>query len=185
MGRSLVSLESLGIELPTAPEGEFIVDDKHHYNSYAFDEATFILSPLGEKAYHAKNEQALKLHHALLLAVNLATEYGTQISSDATQLHDVETKHHGVQRIGYSHGFSIGYVKTPDRLGAMTEFMTLPDHAHAQPRKLACVLAQSAVWLCAVPKTHLEQFHDGLVEAPSLSLETQKQLQDQIYRYSR
>ncbi len=185
MSRSLVSLESLGIELPTAPEGEFIVDDKHHYNSYAFDEATFILSSLGEKIYHAKNEQTLKLHHALLIGVNLATDYGTQIASNAMPLHDVATKHHGSQQIGYNPDFSVGYVKTVDRLGALTEFMTpSPDCAHDQPRKLACVLAQSAVWLCAVPKTRLEQFHDGLVEAPSLPLDAQKQLQDQIYRYS-
>lgn len=181
MSRSMVSLESFGIVLPKVPDGEFIVDDKHHYNSYAFDEATFILTLLGEKIYHAQNEQASKLHHALLVGVNLATDYGTQIASETMPLYDVATKHHGTQQIGYTPGFSVGYVKTGDRLGALTEFMTSPDHAHDQPRKLACVLAQSAVWLCAVPKTRLEQFHDGLVEAPSLPLETQLRIQDEVY----
>lgn len=181
MSYSAFSFESFGLEFPKECDGEFVDSNERHFSSYSFEDATFILSPTGEKVYRAQSKHSNNLQRALLTGVNLATDYGTQVALEAIQLHSIATKHHGEQKIGYDSNLAIGFVKRDNRLEAFTEFITSPDRPKNQPQRLACVMAESAVWLCAVPKTRLEQLHDELVEAPSLPLETQLRIQDEVY----
>lgn len=183
MSHSMPSFESSYIKFPVKPDGDFIDEDERHFGSYSFDETTFTLNPIGEAVYRSESKQSENLRRALLVGANLATEYGSQIASSDLKLHDVETKNHGVQQFAYNRSLAIGFVKTDDKLAAFTEFVSSPDRPKNQPQKLACIMAESAVWLCSVPVARLEQFYNELVEAPKQPIEIQLETQKRIYSH--
>ena len=165
-----------GDMFPVTPQGEYTFA-KRHYPEYVFEDATVIFTPAGQKIYNASNKASNNLKDALLLGINVAAGFTDQELTSQLNLHDITTAHHGTEQMGYDRYQSIGYVKDDNRLTMFTELFQSPN----SPRKLACIMAQSAVLLCAVPRTGLEQFHQQLVDAPALPIEEQDKIREEVY----